>query len=146
MDPCLIDSNIITEILKGNKEVLKKARQHIAHYNTLYLSIISYYEIMRGLKELEKKGTEARKRSRRFQGQFQEFCYENKVINLDELACRRAADLFAHLRSVSKSDFKDSGDLLVAGTALANGLTIVTHNRKDFEIMPGLAIEDWLEE
>jgi tRNA(fMet)-specific endonuclease VapC len=35
-------------------------------------------------------------------------------------------------------------DLLIASTALAHGLTLVTHNTQDFTNIPGLNLEDWL--
>jgi tRNA(fMet)-specific endonuclease VapC len=35
-------------------------------------------------------------------------------------------------------------DLLIASTALAHGLILVTHNVQDFLHVPGLQIEDWL--
>ena len=35
------------------------------------------------------------------------------------------------------------GDLLIACTALANDATLVTRNRRDFERMPSLQIENW---
>ena len=34
-------------------------------------------------------------------------------------------------------------DLLIAAIALANGLTLVTHNTAEFSLVPGLALEDW---
>lgn len=34
-------------------------------------------------------------------------------------------------------------DLLIAGTALANGAILVTTNTDEFSRVPGLAIEDW---
>ena len=34
-------------------------------------------------------------------------------------------------------------DLLIAATALEHGLTMVTHNAREFERVPGLLVEDW---
>jgi tRNA(fMet)-specific endonuclease VapC len=34
-------------------------------------------------------------------------------------------------------------DLLIASIALANQLTLVTHNTRDFSRVPGLTLEDW---
>jgi hypothetical protein len=34
-------------------------------------------------------------------------------------------------------------DMLIAAIALANHLTLVTHNTAEFSRVPGLAIEDW---
>ena len=34
-------------------------------------------------------------------------------------------------------------DLLIAATALANGLTLVTHNTEEFARIDGLSLDDW---
>jgi len=34
-------------------------------------------------------------------------------------------------------------DLLIAATALANGLVLVTHNTREFLRIPGIHLEDW---
>jgi tRNA(fMet)-specific endonuclease VapC len=36
-------------------------------------------------------------------------------------------------------------DLLIGSVALAHNLTMVTHNTADFQNIPGLRLEDWLE-
>ena len=36
-------------------------------------------------------------------------------------------------------------DMMIAGHARANGLTLITNNTKEFECVPGLVIEDWSE-
>jgi predicted nucleic acid-binding protein len=35
-------------------------------------------------------------------------------------------------------------DLLIASTALVHNLTLVTHNTKDYDSLPGLRLIDWL--
>ena len=34
-------------------------------------------------------------------------------------------------------------DILIAASALANNSTLITHNKREFERVPGLKIEDW---
>jgi tRNA(fMet)-specific endonuclease VapC len=36
-------------------------------------------------------------------------------------------------------------DLMIAATALAHDLTLVTHNTRDFAAVPGLRVVDWLD-
>jgi hypothetical protein len=43
----------------------------------------------------------------------------------------------------TKGTLIGSNDLLVAAIALANGLTLVTHNTREFARVVGLKIEDW---
>ena len=34
-------------------------------------------------------------------------------------------------------------DILIAGQAMARSLTVITHNRREFDLINGLRIEDW---
>ena len=39
----------------------------------------------------------------------------------------------------------DPVDLMIASVALVHDLTLVTHNMRDFERIPGLRLDDWLQ-
>ncbi len=39
----------------------------------------------------------------------------------------------------------DTPDLIIASVALAHDLTLVTHNVRHFQPVPGLRVEDWLD-
>lgn len=55
------------------------------------------------------------------------------------------ADAAAHLRAMLESRGQPIGphDTLIAGTALANGATLVTRNLKEFARADGLRLENW---
>ena len=58
-------------------------------------------------------------------------------------------DLAAEEYGKTRADLASQGtpigpnDLMIASIALANGLTVVTHNTSEFSRVPGLKIEDW---
>ena len=57
----------------------------------------------------------------------------------------RAADEYGKVREhlASRGMLIGPNDLLIASIALANGLTLITHNGAEFGRVPGLLIEDW---
>lgn len=63
-----------------------------------------------------------------------------KQHNVEMSICEKVIEM---RRSVSK---KNTPDLIIAGTAIANNLVLLTNNVKDFKNIPGLEIEnpwDW---
>ena len=64
-----------------------------------------------------------------------------KLLTFDE-AC---ADQAARVRASLELQGTPIGpiDTLIAGTALAHELTLVTRNLREFQRVPGLAVEDW---
>jgi tRNA(fMet)-specific endonuclease VapC len=54
-----------------------------------------------------------------------------------------AAAEFDRLRQNKKLKKMGRADLLIAALTLANRATLVTRNRKDFDPVPGLKVEDW---
>ena len=57
----------------------------------------------------------------------------------------KSAKIAGHLRAELASQGTPIGpyDLLIAATALANDMTLVTHNVTEFQRVPNLSIEDW---
>lgn len=64
------------------------------------------------------------------------------VITFDEVSAAEAARVRAQLRAQGTPI--GHYDLLIAGTALANDLIMVTNNTREFSRVPGLVVEDWL--
>ncbi len=60
------------------------------------------------------------------------------VLPYDEAAAAH----FVRLRKINKIR-PGTQDLRIASIALNQGATVVTRNRRDFEIIPGLRFEDW---
>jgi len=56
-----------------------------------------------------------------------------------------AADQYGAMRSrlASQGTMIGPNDLLIASIALAQGLTLVTHNVAEFSRVAGLAVDDW---
>ena len=56
-----------------------------------------------------------------------------------------AIEKYAQIRAQLEADGirLDNFDLLIAATALSEGLTLVTHNTKHFERIPRLNVRDW---
>ena len=58
----------------------------------------------------------------------------------------RAAEIFGRLKAHLGLDGLHLGDLdiQIASIALDQGASLLTHNQKHFERVPGLALDDWL--
>ena len=62
-------------------------------------------------------------------------------VPFDDSAAEEYGKLRAHLAVLGTPI--GPNDLMIAAIALANGLTLVTHNTSEFSRVPGLSIEDW---
>lgn len=134
MKASLVDTNIISLFFKGHPQVVTNFQSYLAEYNFINISIITYYEIVSGLKHRD-----AQKQLKRFL----EFSSQNRILPLTQEVADVSANLYASLRKMGQPI--DDIDLLIAGTAIANGLTVVTQNRKHFDRIVGLEVEDWSE-
>jgi len=65
-----------------------------------------------------------------------------KVTGLDEKSLNIYARTKAELKR--KGGLIDEFDLLIASVAIANGLILVTNNKKHFDRISGLKLENWI--
>jgi tRNA(fMet)-specific endonuclease VapC len=70
-----------------------------------------------------------------------EFLKTLPILEFDEVAYDRYTQLLDQHPPLRKKRLQQ--DMRIASIALVNGATVVTRNRRDFELVPGLAIEDW---
>jgi tRNA(fMet)-specific endonuclease VapC len=84
----------------------------------------------------------ARRASRTLRRQLDAFYSGLEVLAYDVEAARR----YGRLAAVLLDDGVPIGveDTMVAAHAMSRGLVLVTHNRRHFERVSGLRIEDWL--
>ena len=132
MRPSLIDTDILSMFLRNHPEVTVRFASYLARYKKMNISIITYYEIMSGLKHRD-----AHKKT----ALFLEFVSRNKVLPLTEQSVTISAEIYAELRKEGKP--LDDIDLLIAGIAVANKQVLVTHNKGHFERIRRLEVEDW---
>ena len=128
----MLDTDILSEFLRGNPKVIAKVDEHLKEYGFISLSIITYYEILNGL--LYK---DARKQLTRFE----DFVGLNKVIPLTLPMAKAAAIIQADLRK--KGTEIGHTDTLIAGIAITSNLQLVTNNAVHFKRIKGLEIENW---
>jgi tRNA(fMet)-specific endonuclease VapC len=69
------------------------------------------------------------------------FCAPFPSLPFDHRAAEEYGRVRAHLDSLGTPI--GPNDLMIAAIALANGLTLVTHNTTEFSRVPGLPLEDW---
>lgn len=58
-----------------------------------------------------------------------------------EESARISGDIYADLRR--KGVTIGTSDIMIAGIAIENDLTLVTNNERHYELIQGLAIENW---
>ena len=132
MKPSMLDTDILSEFLRGNSKVISKVDEHLKEFGFINLSIITYYEILNGL---------LYKDARKQLSKFEEFVSLNKVIPLNLRMAKTAATIQADLRK--KGTEIGHTDTLIAGIAIASELQLVTNNTDHFKRIKGLEITNW---
>jgi tRNA(fMet)-specific endonuclease VapC len=130
----LLDTNICIYLIKRRpSEVFERFRQHSPQ--DVAISTITLFELQYGIEK-----SQYRQRS---EDALAKFMLPLDLINLDRSAAIEAAAIRAQLES--KGMPIGPYDLLIAGLARSQNMTLVTNNTKEFERIVGLHLENWIE-
>jgi len=131
--PPLLDTDTLSEVLKGHDlSVARRAREYLSTFHRFHFSIITRYEILRGL---------LAKAAPRQVERFEARCRESLVLPLSDPIVRRAAEFYAYLSN--RGEIISDADLLIAATAQIHDRLLVTENVDHFNRLPELQIESW---
>ncbi|WP_323757955.1 type II toxin-antitoxin system VapC family toxin [Roseivirga sp.] len=132
MTECLVDTDILSFYFRGEPNVVREFTKYLKEYDQINISIITYFEIIGGLKF---------KNAQKQLNDFEEFVSNNTVIHLSEESARISGGKYAELRQSGITI--GTSDLLIAGIAMENDLTLVTNNEKHYAPIKGLNIKNW---
>jgi tRNA(fMet)-specific endonuclease VapC len=129
----LLDTDVCSAYLKGDKRVGNRCLQYGGR---LSISVISAAELYAWtLRSTARAKTHEALLA---------FLSGVPLLTIDDETARMFGELRA--QQFDSGRLTPAMDLLIASTALQHGLTLVTHNTKDFVAVPGLTTIDWLQE
>jgi tRNA(fMet)-specific endonuclease VapC len=134
MEPrTLLDTDVLSGLMRRAPTALNRVRAYLADYRQLTISLITRFEVLRGLKA---------KRATAQLAAFDEFCRHNEVLPITDAVIVCAADIYADLKL--RGQLIPDADVLIAATAMENSLVVATNNAADFGRIAGLRIDNWL--
>ena len=130
----LLDTNICIYLIKKRPtEVLERFRQHSPQ--DVAISTITLFELQYGVEKSQYP--------QRAKDALAKFLLPLTLMNLDRSSAIEAAVIRAQLEK--KGMPMGPYDLLIAGLARSQDMTLVTNNIKEFERVVGLHLENWVE-
>jgi tRNA(fMet)-specific endonuclease VapC len=127
----VLDTNTLSYFFRGEGRVA----EHLGNVSPSDVAIpaIVLFEIEAGIARSADAG---RRRS-----QLDEAVSSVQVLAFGSKEARSAARVRADLEAAGTPI--GPYDVLIAGTALANGATLVTRNKREFQRVAGLSVESW---
>lgn len=133
MKPVIIDTDILSALMRRESSVVETSGKYIAHFGKFNISVITRYEILRGLKFKDvKKQIHI----------FDLFCEMNNIIQITDEIIVKAADIYADLKRDGL--LIPDADIIIASSAIVNDMSVATNNQDHFGRIKGLHLQNWL--
>lgn len=128
----MLDTNTLSDLIRNPRGALVE-RLGATEPDAICTSIVVACELRFGAR---RKGSDVLTR------RVEQLLETLAVLPLDEPADQHYADIRTALESAGTPI--GSHDLFIAAHARSRGLTLVTHNTREFARVPGLRVADWL--
>jgi tRNA(fMet)-specific endonuclease VapC len=137
MDRALLDTDILSEILKGiDPHVVAKATAYRALFGHYTISVVTVMEVVKGLHKL--------RREERIQ-HFLAGLLTEEVLTLDERSSELAGRIYADLERTGQPIGR--ADPMIAAITIQDGLTLVTGNLAHYQRIQALGyslkLDNW---
>jgi tRNA(fMet)-specific endonuclease VapC len=137
----LLDTDTLDHFQRSNPKVLQ--RLTAIGVENVAISVVTRIEVLQARFEyLRKAATAAELKTAQFWlAESDRLLAVWQIISVDDAACQHFDRLRADrsLRKIGRAD------LLIACIALAQRATVVTRNVRDFALVPGLDVQNWVD-
>jgi tRNA(fMet)-specific endonuclease VapC len=132
----LLDTNVLSELLRKRPMAVVAARLEGKSASELYTSVTCVMEL--------RFGAARHPDGRVLWGRIvRELLPRVQALPIDTLVATRAGGMLAALEAAGTPIGTE--DVLIAATAMVHGLTVVTRNLRHFRRVDGLIVESWWE-
>ena len=128
-----LDTDTISYYFNGNNNVTTKLIETFKNDESVAITSINVYEILKGLKY---------KNNNRKMKDFEKLLKYLLIFSLDEKVILEAADIYSYLRNNGKTI--SDADILVAATVIKNNGILISNNTKHYKDIPNLKLMNWL--
>lgn len=129
----LLDTDTLSALMKKHDLAIAHAKTYLFEHHRLTFSMITRYEVLRGLKAKQATTQLAK---------FDQLCRVSEILPLTDAIIVRAADVYADLKQ--RGALIHDADILIAATAMIHGMTLVTNNEAHFTRIQNVRIENWI--
>ncbi|WP_169776583.1 type II toxin-antitoxin system VapC family toxin [Campylobacter mucosalis] len=131
----LLDTNICSYLISQTEPYFKNILNHLLKQDkaAVFISSLSVAELLYGVENSQRKEQNL--------ALVNEFLSHFNIVDFD----KECAKAYAKVRKAAKDKNRNVGeiDMQLAATAIANNLTLITNNEKDFNYIEILNTQNW---